>query len=215
MTSLPLSLSEFTDAILDLHKIGPGRRGAVQARIKDFQRRGFPAGLNTGKGRRAEYGPEQIFKLVMAFKMLELGFAPERIVGFVEQVWTDCEPPLAYLLARPQNSPPDKDSHPLLILFPDGLGTLRQGETNPVYVLEMLSLFASENKFDELGYPEFALIDLHELAVSTTHALERVLGNDAEPAKEFAFWGEETLKNGEDTSRNLTTEASNGSDPKA
>jgi hypothetical protein len=66
-----------------LHNIRDDKRVAFRARLKHLQRLGFPPGVNTGTGRAAVYGGEQIFLLGVALEMLQLGLSPERAVSVI------------------------------------------------------------------------------------------------------------------------------------
>lgn len=60
----------------------------VDARLKYFQRRAFPSEeLLVGRGWRADYGPEELLKLVLAFELLALGIAPGQAAALVGESW--------------------------------------------------------------------------------------------------------------------------------
>lgn len=59
------------------HSIADESALAFRGRLQHFQRSGFPEGINTGKGRRAQYGWAQLFQLAYAFDLVELGQPPE------------------------------------------------------------------------------------------------------------------------------------------
>lgn len=83
MPIFPLSFAEVTVYLGSTHLIEISRTPALQSRIKDFQRRGFPSGLNSGKGKAAQYGVEQVVLLAIAFEFLELGMAPKEICALL------------------------------------------------------------------------------------------------------------------------------------
>jgi hypothetical protein len=66
-----------------MHGVAPARVGALKGRLQHFQRLGFPAGVNTGRGKPAEYGVSAILRIVVAFELLQLGLMPERAVGIM------------------------------------------------------------------------------------------------------------------------------------
>lgn len=83
---LVLTYGQIEALVGELHGIAPRRMSALRARLKHFKRLGFPPGVNTGRGRPAEYGPGQIVNVLFAFQLLELGFAPERSKLFLARI---------------------------------------------------------------------------------------------------------------------------------
>lgn len=83
---LALTYAQIESLLADLHQIREHRITALRARLKHFKRLNFPPGVNTGRGRRAEYGPGQLASLSLAFQLLELGFAPERAKIFLARI---------------------------------------------------------------------------------------------------------------------------------
>jgi len=82
-----LTYRALEDLLADLHHISPKSRIALQGRIKNFQRYGWPGGTNTGKGRAATYGFREIIRLCLGFEMLQLGVSPERAVSLLKNNW--------------------------------------------------------------------------------------------------------------------------------
>jgi hypothetical protein len=80
---LPLSQGNLLNLLAELHDVPPAKEGALKGRLQHFQRLGFPAGVNTGRGKPAEYGVSAILRIVVAFEMLQLGIMPERAIGIV------------------------------------------------------------------------------------------------------------------------------------
>lgn len=76
-----LSYRELEDFLSEIHMIAPSKRTALKGRLKHFQRAGWPAGTNKGKGARVEYGIGQTLLLAMGMELLQLGMTPERIVS--------------------------------------------------------------------------------------------------------------------------------------
>ncbi len=77
---------EFTHAeILDIlstkHKVIEAKQVAFRGRLQHFQRLGFPAGANTGKGRVASYSWPELFLIGLALDCLEIGSTPDRSVN--------------------------------------------------------------------------------------------------------------------------------------
>ena len=77
---MTLTYSELEDFLAEIHRVAPEKRTALKGRLKHFQRLGWPAGTNKGKGARVEYGIGQTMMLAMGMELLQLGLTPERIV---------------------------------------------------------------------------------------------------------------------------------------
>lgn len=62
-----------------------GGEGAVafRARLQHLQRNAFPSGVNTGKGKRAAYGWEQLIELSVALDLIDLGLTPDLVRSLV------------------------------------------------------------------------------------------------------------------------------------
>ena len=77
---MDLSYGEIEDFLAKIHSVTPDKRTALKGRLKHFQRLGWPAGTNQGKGARVRYNPGQTLSLAVALEMLQLGMTPERVV---------------------------------------------------------------------------------------------------------------------------------------
>lgn len=84
---MELTYGELEDLLAALHAVHHGQRGALQGRIKHFQRNGWPGGTNTGKGRAARYAFGPVIKLAVGFELLELGITPERATRLLSRNW--------------------------------------------------------------------------------------------------------------------------------
>ncbi len=93
-----------------LHSIRPEKRTAFKARLKHFQRLGFPPGVNTGTGRPANYDAAATMLLGLALEWAQLGSSPESTVAMLTR-WPDfIRAAVARALAsRPPNGPDTDD----------------------------------------------------------------------------------------------------------
>ena len=73
-----LAYAQIEELIAVIHGVLPGRRSALEGRLKHFKRLGFPTGVNTGRGKAASYDAAAILKLLIAFELLQLGMMPEK-----------------------------------------------------------------------------------------------------------------------------------------
>lgn len=84
---LSLSFSEASFILGLMANIAPEKAETFKSRLKQWQKRGFPAGTQVGKGVKAEYGATQIFQLILMVKLLKVGLTPERAQTVVETAW--------------------------------------------------------------------------------------------------------------------------------
>ena len=78
----------------------------IATRLLMFTRLGFPAGSSVGRGYRGGYTPDQFWKLILAFQLLEMGVALSRAIAMVNESWD-----LAYLAishSLPDHGDPDR-----------------------------------------------------------------------------------------------------------
>lgn len=159
-----LSYGELEDFLAHIHHVAPEKRTALKGRLKHFQRLGWPAGTNKGKGARVEYGIGQTMCLAMGMEMLQLGLTPERVVDqfkfggvTLARGFIDCL----------NEYGPDADT--LFYIFsPESLHALRGDDDSPFGVK---SLMVSRSKLMEALAPaaqmgnwrRFAFVDMSDL----------------------------------------------------
>ncbi|MFC4594275.1 hypothetical protein [Sphingobium tyrosinilyticum] len=68
-----------------MHDIAPEHRSAFANRMKHYQRLGFPAGINTGRGRAATYKAEHVFLLCFALEFAQLGLTTENAIPLISE----------------------------------------------------------------------------------------------------------------------------------
>lgn len=67
--------------LADRHGIDEMSTVAFRGRLQHFQRLGFPAGINTGRGRSVAYSFGQLLELSLAIELIQMGLTPERAVA--------------------------------------------------------------------------------------------------------------------------------------
>lgn len=164
MSVFPFSFKEIVVAMGTQHLISLNKISALESRIKDFQRREFPPGLNTGKGRAARYEVHHLILLGIAFQLLEMGMSPDRICGLlrstgdtlVEQVKSMCSGGLF------------RHRKTLIYFDPAALASLRDADSegngdgfSVGTVAEVTQLLSKV----ELGTTRLAVIDLRKFLV--------------------------------------------------
>ena len=70
--------SEVSSLLAELHSVPEDRLTALRGRLQHLQKLGFPPGINTGRGKPAEYFPGQLILLLIGVELMALGIPPER-----------------------------------------------------------------------------------------------------------------------------------------
>lgn len=113
------------EAILaEIHGVSSVGRTAFMGRIKHLQRKGWPPGANSGRGKPAEYGADALVRLLVSFELIALHVAPDQIVeSLIDLDWSLAEAVCLDALAGDAESL--TDTMVVLALDPDGLSSLR------------------------------------------------------------------------------------------
>ena len=83
-----VSYAKVKSALVRMHNIAPDDVSAFRARFGALQRGGLLGAENQpGKGRRLEYGPDQIHRAVLAFELVQAGIAPGIILPLISDYW--------------------------------------------------------------------------------------------------------------------------------
>lgn len=83
--------------LMDFHGVDPWQsatgkkakspRSAFHERLRCLRRLGWPHGVNTGQGVRAQYSLNAVFQLVVGFELLQTGLVPERMIDALTPIW--------------------------------------------------------------------------------------------------------------------------------
>jgi hypothetical protein len=87
VTVTKLTFGQVEATLAAMEKIHPEKRKAFYSRLKQWQKLGFPEGVNVGKGTRAEYGATQLFQLAYMIELQRIGLSPERGIEAVQAAW--------------------------------------------------------------------------------------------------------------------------------
>jgi hypothetical protein len=83
-----VSYAKVEAALVKMHNIAPDDVSAFRARFGALQRGGLLGAENQpGKGRRLEYGPDQIHRAVLAFELVQAGVVPSIILPLIREYW--------------------------------------------------------------------------------------------------------------------------------
>lgn len=122
-----LSFSDVETTLVRLNRIADDKRIAFRARLKHFQRLGFPEGANTGTGKRVVYNARMLFQLALATELTQAGMSPKRIVDILDKNWSTCETSLLLTLSLPDRFDTPKCGQSLvMILSPESLRDLSE-----------------------------------------------------------------------------------------
>lgn len=171
---MPFVFSQVDDALAKVHTIVPEKRSAFSNRLKHLQKLGFPGGINTGRGRAAEYRGHHIFLLGVALQLIELGLNPERAIRVVEENLQPITAAARLCLSnlRRDVEAYETDSNVIFLRFdPANLNDLRNRHSDGASVSLWYAGRGTLNDFfDTMGtlWPRLALINLSSL-ISHTH----------------------------------------------
>ena len=64
-------------------------RGALRGRVQNLQKFGVPidVGAQTGRGRKIDYGREEIYQMMFCLELYEIGLPPVHAVQIVRECW--------------------------------------------------------------------------------------------------------------------------------
>lgn len=79
-----LTRSALLEHLADAMYVPDERRSAFLGRFQHLQRLRLIEGINPGRGKAAEYRPNQVMVILLAFQMLQLGLSPERTVNVIK-----------------------------------------------------------------------------------------------------------------------------------
>ncbi|WP_324808739.1 hypothetical protein SH584_04030 [Sphingomonas sp. LY29] len=193
MAVFPLTFAQVGAILATIHGVSEGKVSALQSRVKDFQRRGFPNGLNTGKGKAAEYQPEHVIMLGVAFEFLELGMTPERIVLLLSSAEPAVLPEMRRIASKGRGGLLRKNKT-LLYFDPRGLTDLREGrDFEKSRTAVMIGTPADlERRFlsDVYGHPRLAVVDLFQMCWDLVEATMEVVDEQQEEVSiAYVEWG--------------------------
>jgi len=166
-------------ALAELIGVTPNGRQRFRARLKQFQRMGFPPGINVGRHAKASYSADNLFQMAVALELLQAGLSPERATKSVLSFW----PELKRALLAANNS-----ADPVGVAFlPKDIGGLTSGNTGVegdriawstqglVSFRVASSSWSDEDRDDAknlLSQPRAIIVNLSAIVESLTEALK-------------------------------------------
>jgi hypothetical protein len=146
---LEFGYAEVERVLAELHRIADDKRTAFRARLKHFQRLGFPEGANTGTGKRAVYSSDMLLQLVMAVELVQCGLPPKTIVRLLNDNWETTRRALMYAMTpdeKFEELPRYYDSPDLMwTIRPEALRDLSSDGENEFDFMEAVSVESVES----------------------------------------------------------------------
>ena len=59
------------------------RSGALRSRFQHLQRLSFPNGVNTGRGKKVDYGWWETLQVCLAFELIDQGLSPDLVIAMI------------------------------------------------------------------------------------------------------------------------------------
>jgi hypothetical protein len=191
MQPFVLRYPEVEALLAELHQVAPTTRIALMGRIKNLQRKGWPPGTNSGRGKPADYGFAALIELLLAFELAALRIPPDQAVGILRGLdWGKGKKHLARVGQHLADGLEDRTrpmfsllgGGALLVFNPDGLDGLREGQGADKSLLGEPPWIAVEEDgelYDVLFTgPRFAAVNLTRLLIRAAFALEKIGGPD-------------------------------------
>jgi len=76
-------LNELNGLVRAKFDIGEDRKGALRSRFQHLQRLKFPAGVNTGRGKKVDYGWWETLQVCLAFELIDQGLSPDLVIAMI------------------------------------------------------------------------------------------------------------------------------------
>lgn len=101
MSELTFNHSQVFDVLCHLNRIAIDKRATFQARLKHLQRLKFPEGVNTGKGKPAQYKFSHLMQMVIAIELIQAGMTPQVAADLVDANWYGIRQTIYLATAQP------------------------------------------------------------------------------------------------------------------
>jgi hypothetical protein len=101
VSELTFNHSQVVDVLCHLNQIANDKRATFQARLKHLQRLKFPEGVNTGKGKPAQYKFSHLMQMVIAIELIQAGMTPQVAADLVDANWHGIRQTIYLATAQP------------------------------------------------------------------------------------------------------------------
>lgn len=184
------SFAQVSAALAEIHSIAPARVSAFRARLKHYQKMGFPSGINTGRGRAASYNIGHALQLAVVLETNQMGLLPERASKIVEWNLDRVKTALGLILFGMLEKQPS-DSLPMFLSFdPNGLDDLQLPEidrADETFNYGGIGVFLERVKNWAEQVPRYAVINLTVMTNKFLPALASSSGVPISDLKQAAY----------------------------
>ena len=194
---MEFTYNEIQEILSQKHDIVDSNKKAFRGRIQHMQRLGFPAGVNTGKGRPASYTWRELLLLGLAFEYLEIGSTPDRAIAEIIKIEDMLLAGVSkVILSDKEPGGADQSSH-FLFAELSALLTLKTEESShqqcKILSFEDISQILSLDGNDAFRSP-YAIIDLRQFLGGIFMSVLNVCGlNNQILAKDIKLWASRQL----------------------
>lgn len=175
------------------HRVGDDRRSAFKSRLQHLQKRGFPAGTKTGRGRAASYSVEHVIKIALLLELNQMGIAPERALWILRLDMSRAKMAVRMALRTMLSG----DPLPMFLTFdPGGLDDLKHptdtdDAAETFHYAGLGQLLENVSNWGEAGVRRVALINVSAmLVVVLTELAHLVRGNRIELMRSALEWAD-------------------------
>lgn len=150
--TLRLSFGAVEKVLAFSNNIREDRRSAFANRLKNYQKAGFPAGVNTGRGRVANYSLGHLLQLSLALQLNQLGLNPDRSIAVIQSDMHRVA--MAFSHAAGFGPPHGEFKYPVFLYFdPAALSDLMMDarEDRAVRSFDYAGLGLLKERFEEWG----------------------------------------------------------------
>ena len=163
---MSLTFGQVTDILMLANAIPDERKATFVSRLKQWQKMGFPEGVNVGRGVRVSYDATQLFQLALHMRLLVIGLTPERAQLIVTAAWKEFRSSVVDVTIRKAKG--DEDYCYLLIQY-DALTELKEGRTghSHIYVRSIMDWMIVDafQGLDELPEEDKASFEFFQMTV--------------------------------------------------
>ncbi len=189
---MEFTYKEIQKILSNKHDIASDNDTAFRGRLQHMQRLGFPAGVNTGKGRPVSYRWRELLLLALAFEYLEIGSTPDRAIAEIVKIEDMILTGVSEVILAGQAAADSPNSNHFLFAELSALLTLKAEENwhqqCRILSFEDINQILSSEGNDAFRSP-YAIIDLRQFLGGIFMSILEVCGLSNEiMAKDVRLW---------------------------
>ena len=194
-----LGYAQIEELLEARHDIDAAHHAAFRGRLQHLQRREFPSGVNTGKGRRATYGWRQVVELAVCFDLMECGLSPDAAISIVNDSSSEIIRAVKGLVRHARGrdcvenglfaDPISIDATRILSVNPLALRTLKSDEgQKPINEILRFDDLKARMHEEQDYLPASVLVDLGGLLATVFRSLGKYVSGPLSLEEEIAKW---------------------------